>query len=176
MIAKLLPSIIYNLHIFNLIDILVIRITKKIIIMSNITNKPNTAFWIIAVIALIWNLMGVYAYIVQVNMTPEVIAALPEAEQSLYENVPTWVTGAFAIAVFGGSIGCILLLLKKKLATPVLIISLIGVIAQMVYNFGMSKAAEVYGPGGMVMPAMVVLIGIFLIWYSKQVTAKGWLS
>ena len=144
--------------------------------MSNITNKPNIAFWIIGIIALIWNLMGVFAYITQVNMTPEVIAALPEAEQSLYNNVPTWVTGAFAIAVFGGALGCILLLLKKKLATPVLIISLIGIIAQMVYNFGMSKAAEVYGPGGMVMPAMVVLFGIFLVWYSKQVTVKGWLS
>jgi len=144
--------------------------------MSEITNKPKSSFWIIGIIALIWNLMGVFAYITQVNMTPEIIAALPEAEQALYENVPAWVMGVFAIAVFGGSLGCILLLLRKKIATPVFIISLIGIIAQMVYNFGMSKAAEVYGPVGMVMPAMVVLIAIFLVWYSKQATAKGWLS
>ena len=143
--------------------------------MTEFTNKPKTSFWIIGVIALIWNLMGVFAYITQVNMTPEIIAALPEAEQALYENVPVWVTGAFAIAVFGGALGCILLLLKKKLATPVLIISLIGIIAQMIYNFGINKAVDIYGPGGMVMPAMVVLIGIFLVWYSKQATAKGWL-
>lgn len=144
--------------------------------MSESTNKPSTGFWIISIIALIWNLMGVFAYIAQVNMSDEIIAALPEAERALYENVPAWVTGAFAIAVFGGALGCILLLLRKKLATSVLIISLIGIIAQMIYNFGMSKAAEVYGPGGMVMPAMVVLIGVFLVWYAKQATAKGWLS
>ena len=131
---------------------------------------------IISIIALIWNLMGVFAYLAQVNMSDEIIAALPEVERALYDNVPAWVTGVFAIAVFGGALGCILLLLKKKLATPVLIISLIGIIAQMIYNFGMSKAAEVYGPGGMIMPAMVVLIGVFLVWYAKQATAKGWLS
>lgn len=144
--------------------------------MSESTNKPSTGFWIISIIALIWNLMGVFAYIAQVNMSDEIIAALPEAERALYENVPAWVTGAFAIAVFGGALGCILLLLRKKLATSVLIISLIGIIAQMIYNFGMSKAAEVYGPGGMIMPAMVVLIGVFLVWYAKQTTAKGWMS
>jgi len=144
--------------------------------MSESTNKPTTGFWIIGIVALIWNLMGVFAYITQVNMTDEVIAALPEAESALYENVPAWVTGAFAIAVFGGTLGCVLLLLRKKLASPVLIISLIGIIVQMIYNFGMSKAAEVYGPGGMIMPAMVILIGIFLVWYAKQVTVKGWLS
>ncbi len=144
--------------------------------MSESTNKPSKGFWIISIIALIWNLMGVFAYLAQVNMSDEIIAALPEAERALYDNVPAWVTGAFAIAVFGGALGCILLLLRKKLATSVLIISLIGIIAQMIYNFGISKAAEVYGPGGMVMPAMVVLIGAFLVWYAKQATAKGWLS
>ncbi len=144
--------------------------------MSESTSKPSTGFWVISIIAFIWNLMGVFAYIAQVNMSDEIIAALPEAERTLYENVPSWVTGAFAIAVFGGALGCILLLLRKKLATSVLIISLIGIIAQMIYNFGMSKAAEVYGPGGMIMPAMVVLIGLFLVWYAKQATAKGWLS
>ena len=29
------------------------------------TNKPKAAFWIIAVVALIWNLMGVMAYLSQ---------------------------------------------------------------------------------------------------------------
>lgn len=144
--------------------------------MSKSTNKPSVGFWIIGVIALIWNLMGVFAYITQVNMTDEVIAALPDAERALYENVPAWVTGAFAIAVFGGALGCVLLLFRKKLASLVFIISLVGIVAQMVYSFMLSKAAEVYGPGGMVMPVMVVLIGVFLVWHSKQATAKGWLS
>lgn len=139
--------------------------------MSESTNKPSVGFWVISVIALIWNLMGVLAYITQVNRSDEIIAALPEVE-----NVPIWVTGAFAIAVFGGTLGCVLLLLRKKMASIVFIVSLLGIIAQMTYNFMLNKTAEVYDSGGMIMPAMVVFFGAFLVWYTKQATAKGWLS
>ncbi len=144
--------------------------------MSESANKPSIGFWIISVIALIWNLIGGLAYITQVNRSDEIITALPEVERTLYENVPIWVTAAFAIAVFGGTLGCVLLLLRKKIASMVFIVSLLGIIAQMTYNFMLSKTAEVYGSGGMVMPAMVVLFGVFLVWYAKQATAKGWLS
>lgn len=144
--------------------------------MSNSNYKPSTGFWVISIVALIWNAMGVMAYLGQAYMTDEVRDALPEAQRALYENVPSWVTAAFAVAVFGGLLGCLLLLLRKKMATSVLMLSLIGIIVQMVYNFFMSNAAEAYGPGGMIMPIMVLVIGFFLVWFSKNATAKGWLS
>ena len=139
-------------------------------------NKPTTSFWVIGIVALIWNLMGVFAYLQQAYMTAEDLAALPIEEQALYENVPAWVTAAFALAVFGGALGCVLLLLRKKLATFVFIISFVSILAQMTYNLFMSKAMEVYGPGGMIMPVMVIVIGAYLIWYSKKMEAQGVLT
>jgi len=109
-------------------------------------------------------------------MTDEVKAALPEAERALYDNIPSWVTAAFAIAVFGGLIGSAFLLMRKKLARPMFLISLIAIIVQMSYNLFMSRAAEVYGPGSVIMPIMVIVIGVFLLMYSKKTIAKGWLS
>ena len=138
--------------------------------------KPTTSFWIIGIIALIWNLMGVFAYLQEAYMTVEDLAALPPDQQALFENIPAWVTGAYAFAVFGGALGCILLLLRKKLANFVFIISFIGIIAQMTYNLLLSKALEVYGPGRMIMPIMVIVIGAFLIWYSKKMESKGILN
>jgi len=144
--------------------------------MTNSSNKPKASFWIIVIIAFIWNLMGVFAYIAQAYMSDEDLAALPENQRALYENVPAWVTAAFAISVFGGALGCILLLLKKKMATTVFVISFVAILAQMTYNFFMSKAVEVYGPGGMIMPIMVIIIGYFLIYYSKRAANYGWIS
>jgi len=144
--------------------------------MSKSTNKPDNGFWIIGIVALIWNLMGVFAYLKQAYLTEEDLMAMPVAEQALYQNIPAWVTGAYAIAVFGGALGCILLLLRKKLAGSLFLISLVGIVVQMSYNIFMSKAADVYGPGDMIMPAMVMLIGIFLFWYAKKKTATGILS
>jgi len=144
--------------------------------MSGPSNKPEITFWIIGIIALIWNILGVIAYLMQAYMTQEDLLALPLEEQALYLDIPAWVTAAFALAVFGGLLGCLLLLLRKKLATFVFIISLIGIIVQMIYNVFMSKATEVYGPGNMMMPLMVIIIGTFLIWYSKRMQDQGVLS
>lgn len=140
------------------------------------SNKPTTLFWIIGVVALIWNGLGVMSYLGQAFMTDEVKATLPDAERALYENIPTWVTAAFAIAVFAGLLGSIFLLARKKAARFVFLISLIAILAQMSYSLFMSKAAEVYGPGGVIMPVMVILIGVFLLMYSKKAIEKGWLS
>lgn len=144
--------------------------------MTESKNKPTTSFWVIGIVALIWNLMGVFAYLQQAYMTAEDLSALPIEEQALYENIPAWVTAAFALAVFGGALGCVLLLLRKKLATFVFIISFVSILAQMTYNLFMSKAMEVYGPGGMIMPVMVIVIGAYLIWYSKKMEAQGVLT
>jgi hypothetical protein len=78
-------------------------------------TKPPVWFTIVAVLALIWNAFGVMAYIMQVTMTPEALATLPVAEQALYTNLPAWYTGAFAIAVFGGALASLALVLKKEL-------------------------------------------------------------
>lgn len=140
------------------------------------TNKPATWFWIVSAIALLWNLMGVMAYIAQVTMSPEALQALPENDRALYESAPAWATGAFAIAVWGGALGSVLLLLRRKLATSVLIVSFIGIIVQMVHSFGVANSIEVYGPGGMIMPIMVLVIGAGLIWFSRKASTNGWLK
>ncbi len=140
------------------------------------STKPATWFWVVSAIALVWNLMGVMAYIAQVTMSPEALQALPENERTLMESVPMWVTSAFAIAVWGSTLGSILLLMRKKIATPVLIFSFVGILVQMYYNLFMSKSMEVYGPGGLAMPIMVLLFGAFLIWFSRKSTDNGWIN
>lgn len=144
--------------------------------MNSTATKPATAFWIVSVVALIWNLMGVAAYFTHVLITPETLQALPEAERSLYTDVPVWATAAFAVAVWGSTLGCIILLLRKRLAIPVFMIAFAGILVQMVHSLLISNSIEVYGPGGMVMPVMILLIGAYLIWYSRYAAAKGWLK
>ena len=99
------------------------------------------------------------------------------AEQlEMLNNTPSWATAAFAIAVFGGLLGCIALLLRKSWAKSLLLLSLIGIIVQLIYNLFISKAMEVYGPGAVIMPISVLVVGIFLVWFAKKGIAKGWLS
>ncbi len=91
-------------------------------------------------------------------------------------DIPAWVTAAFAIAVFGGTLGCLGLLLRKKWARLVFLISLIGIIVQMIHNVFISNNMDVYGPGAVIMPIMVLIIGVYLIMYSKSAIKKSWIS
>ncbi len=143
---------------------------------DDISLKPPTWFWIVAALALVWNLLGVFAYLGQVFATPEMLDAMTADQRALMENTPAWATGAFAIAVWGGALGCILLLLRKKLSKIVFVVSLIGILVQMYYNIFMSNSMEVYGPGGLVMPIMVLLVGIGLIWMADMAEKREWIN
>lgn len=139
-------------------------------------GKPPTWFWVVGVVALIWNLLGVMAYLAQVMMTEEAIAAMPEAERALFVSVPAWAVGAFAISVFGGALGCVLLLVRTSVAMPVLVVSLVAVLVQMAHSFLIADSMAVYGPSVVIMPSMVVAGAVALVWHAKASIAKGWLS
>lgn len=139
-------------------------------------RKPVKSFFWTAGAALIWNLAGFGAYIAEVTRAPEALAALPEATRTLYENTPSWATAAFAIAVTCGVLGCLLLLLRKSLALPVLVISLIAVLVQNFNSFFLMDAMSVVGPGGATASAAIVVIGVYLIWFANDAKSKGWIG
>jgi hypothetical protein len=138
------------------------------------TNKAPTSYWVLMGLALVWNLLGVMAFASHITMTAEMIAELPAAEQALYAELPQWVTIAFAVAVIGGALGCATMLLKQKAGVYILIASLIGVLVQMYHSFFISNNFEVYGPGQMVMPIMVIIIAAALVWYANKIKSKQW--
>jgi len=139
-------------------------------------KKTPKWFMIVVVVLLLWNLLGVMVYIMQVTMSPEVLATLPDAQRQIYESTPAWATAAFAIAVNCGVLGCVLLLLKRNLAGPFLQLSLAGVLVQMYHAFFLSNFFEVFGPGGLVMPVLVVVIAIFLVVLAARARANNWTS
>lgn len=143
---------------------------------SNNTVPAPKWFTIFAILALAWNLLGVMAFYMQVNMTPDSISAMPEAEQALYNNFPGWALIAFACAVFGGVLGSLLLIMKKNLAGHFLLISLIGVLVQVGHTVFVAKSYEVLGPGSLAMPVLLVLIAAYLVVLAGKAKKNGWTS
>ncbi len=139
-------------------------------------NRPPVWFFVIAVLAAAWNGLGVVAFVAEMMQTPEQLAQLSEAQRTLYASKPAWVTAAFAIAVFGGLLGSLSLLAKKKLATPLFIASLLGLIGQNSYYFLIAKVQETMPTNSFIMPAIVFVIAIALLFFSRSSANKGWLT
>ena len=140
------------------------------------SSEPPRSFYIIGIAALIWNLIGVMTYVMQVTMNDAAMAALPEDQQAFIQNSPIWVTAAFAIAVNAGALGCILLLVRQSWAYLVLVVSFAGIVIQNLYGYIMGGAVGVYGAAGVGLSITVILIGAYLIAYSKGAMNKGWLK
>ena len=141
-------------------------------------SKSTLPKWFNAVvfIALIWNLIGLYFFLTDLNMSPEEFALKPDTEQELLNNIPLWSMLANALGVFGGAIGCIGLLKKKAWSMMALLISLVAVMAQMSYWLFFTTAVEVYGPSSYRMPIMVILVAYLLMRLSNNGIKKGYLT
>jgi len=131
------------------------------------------SFWVIGALTLIFNAAGVTNFISQ--MSADAVAALPDLYRTVIESRPTWATIAFGAAVFGGALGCILLLLRKSAAYAVFVVSLLGAIVTMIDTIG-TVSSNVAPAGFLVGNLTQLVVTGFLIWYSKRAGTRGWTS
>ena len=131
-------------------------------------------FWVVAVVAVLWNLMGLMSFFMHVFMPEEAIAKLAENERDLYDQYPLWTNIVFAIATFGGFAASIGLILRKKWTKMLFIISLLAIIPQMIHNVFFTTSVDVYGIAQAVtMPALVVVLAIFFVWFTAFAEKKS---
>ena len=137
-------------------------------------TRVHWSFWLIVIITLIWNIMGAINFVVQLN--PEVVASMPDTHRAIIEVRPAWATAAFALAVFGGVLGCFLLLIQKSTAFYLFIASFIGVIITMIPHIDMI-GTEINDPFEIIMMTILpIVIAAFLIWYAKFAERKHWIQ
>ena len=140
-------------------------------------NKPSIVYWIIGVLALAWNGMGVNSYLQTAFKSEAVWSELSTEQVTFMDNLPAWLTALFALAVFGGLLGSIGLLLRKKWAAPLFVISFLCATVQQLYLLFGTEMQDVFGERNpLVMPILIIVFGAFLVWYSKNAKSKGILS
>ncbi len=133
-------------------------------------------FWVVTILALLWYLMDMSAFIMRVFMLETMLNGMPEVQQGLYLNMPVWVNLVFAAEVFGGVLGSVCLLLKKRWALVLFSISIVGVILQTSYVYFLSEAINIMGTPAIVMPLVAVCIGAGLIVFTKSAISKDWID
>ena len=133
-------------------------------------KTPPIYFWVIGIIALLWNTFGVYNYIMQTFMTAGNLTSPSHTQQYLYEDLPSWYIFIFSIAVFAGLFGAISWLLRKKMAYMLFILSFLAVSIQQFYVLTEINPRDIF------IPLTSIVILVFLIWFSKRAIAKEWLK
>ncbi|MBV1915659.1 MAG: hypothetical protein KUG72_09755 [Pseudomonadales bacterium] len=138
-------------------------------------TSPSILFWVISIIALLWYLMDMSAFFMRVFISEKSLLAMSENQRQQIQNTPFWVNFVFAFEVFGGTLGSVGLLLRKKWALALFVISLLGVLAQTTYLYFLSNSIALMGWMVIVMPLFAIGIGSGLIVHARSSISKGWL-
>lgn len=140
--------------------------------MSDTIKRGHWSFWLIVVIALVWNGLGAVNFVVQ--MLPGAADAYRESEQAIIAHRPLWATIAFAVAVFGGTLGAILLLAKRQIAFYLFVVSFVGAVIAVADP--LMRGVE-FGVGEIIgIVAMPIAFAAAMVWYTKYAEQKGWLA
>ena len=143
-------------------------------------NDDNTArihwsFWAIGVSAFLWNVLGSVNFMMQMNA--DVVATFPDTHRAIIEGRPVWATAGFAVSVFGGALGGLLLLLRKSAAFYLFVASLLGTIMTMIHTIKVGYSTIDFSPTEILMMILLPLIvAAFLSWYSRLAGRKAWVT
>lgn len=143
-----------------------------------IKAKLPASFWIVGALFLLWNLFGCAMYLWDVTASEEAILAIENGEAMLAAKAvyPIWAKAAYALAVWGGLLASILLLMRKKLAVPLYILSVVTAIICFIPSFTVPEMKAAGGDTYWLMPVIVVLIGLIEVWWSRKKRAEGVLT
>ncbi|CAN5327021.1 hypothetical protein BH10PSE12_BH10PSE12_01950 [soil metagenome] len=135
--------------------------------------KTAKGFYAIGIAALLWNLMGVAAFIMQVTMDTGALAKTDPYTAQIFAQMPAWAWVAYAVAVFGATLATIPLLLKRAVAVPLYAIALAAVVVQFGHSFLGTDLLAVKGWTTAIFPAVIFVLGLAQLLFARAMVARG---
>lgn len=143
------------------------------------TMKMTTAtpwhLWAVGLLSLLWNGFGGYLYLMTQTQGAEFLRSMGASQESIdwQASMPVWMNALWAIGVWGGVLGAVLLLLRMKWAMHAFLASLVAMLVSLVASLTMFNGMEVYSTGELIQTAVVTFLAIGFLLYARAMSRKG---
>jgi len=136
--------------------------------------RPVAGWFMPAAIAsLLFMGLGCVSYLMHVLADPN---TMPLDQRAAYAAEPVWVTGAYALAVWVGLAGTILLVMRKRLAEPALMLSLIAVLIWLAGLILVTPLRENMSANDLLVAIVVTALTWTIFWFARHSRQRGWLD
>ncbi len=135
--------------------------------------RPPVHFWIIAVVAVLWNAVGAFDFLATQIQLESYMSAFSEEQLAYFYGIPTWAVMTWGIATWGSLLGSLAMLPRLRWAYHLFIIALVAMLATSFQNFVLSNGAEMMGTVGMIFSGVIAAISIFLVFYNRAMLKRG---
>jgi hypothetical protein len=136
------------------------------------TSATPAWYWLVAAACLLFEGAGAYLFANSLALDP---ATLPLDQRAIFEATPQWMTIAWAVAIGAGLLGAIGLLLRRRLAEPLLLVSLIAVAVQFAGLFLVRQLRELTPEEHLAVPVVILVLAYGFWQAAKLARRKGWL-
>lgn len=142
---------------------------------DTVANPQHTPrhLWAVGIVGLLWNAMGAFDYVMTQTQNEAYMGQFTAEELAYFYGFPAWVVATWAVAVWGGVLGTILLLLRKRLAVGVFLVALLAVVVTSIQNFLLSDGLEVMGGSGALFSALIFVVALGLWLYARAMARRG---
>lgn len=130
--------------------------------------------WVVGIMSLLWNAMGAFDYLMTQTQNENYMAKFTPEQLEYFYGFPTWVEASWAIAIWASVAGSVFLLLGKKVAEWLFLVSLLAMVVTTVHNYALSNGLEVMGDAiSIIFSIIIAIISVALYLYSKAMSARG---
>lgn len=130
--------------------------------------------WVVGILALLWNAMGAFDYVMTETRNAAYMDQFTPEQLDFFYGFPAWVIASWAIAVWGGVLGVVLLLARKCLAYPVLLVSFVAMVVTTIRNYAFAGGLAVAGDATtLIFSAAIFLIALALVFYARAMCRRG---
>ncbi len=129
--------------------------------------------WVVGLLALLWNGAGAFDYVMTESRNAAYLESFTGEQLAYFASFPAWMIACWALAVWGGVAGSVLLLRRKRLAVPVFAASLAAMVIVSVYNFGLSNGLAIMGRDAAVFSAVIFVVAVALLLYARWLARRG---
>ncbi len=140
-------------------------------------QRPATWFWIVSGVLLLWAAAGAFACYAHMTTDAKALAAMSAYDRAYFQALPGWFGMSFVLATVPAVAGAAALLMRSKLAFPLYVLSLIGVVIQFGYVLGATDIIAVKGAvTAIAFPLFILVMCLFQLWFTRMAIRRGWLA
>ncbi|PZX17569.1 hypothetical protein LX81_01294 [Palleronia aestuarii] len=132
-------------------------------------------FWLIVTLAFFWHLFGCLDYTATQMDWPFWMQNLSARQELYVQRMPDWIDGTWAVSVWAGLLGALLMAVRARFAPLMLFISFIAltVLAIWAYVFATPDVEDVAGPEALWILVGAAVLGLLLWLYARAMNRIG---
>lgn len=139
--------------------------------------KTPLHLWFVGVFALLWSGMGALDYVMTQTRNERYLSNFSTEQLEFFYSFPVFIVACWAIAVWAGVLGALLLLFRKKSAVWVFLTSLAAMVITTVHNYGFSNGLEVVGDNfSLIFTTVIFLFALAFFLYTIHMKKRGVLA